>query len=691
MSLTGRAGTAITRQDVDGDGEPEIILANQRLKVELLTGIPAEEKEPGWRERMGTLFSKPKPPSSRYGKRFVWGGWIHNIESVPTRRRWFTNTVSGREHWDGIPEEFGEAVPMAKLEDGSHACLKMGVGEAIGRGLCLRGSLKLTKVYPWTCETRMDEAGTGIVTFTQQAATEHGYGYTYTKEFRLAADSAKLEITRTVANTGSQAIHSTWYSHGFWGQAGGRPDGDCWSTIPLQDLAGDNADVDTTLCRVTDLAPACYWGPVSAEQIAENWYASGYTPSREAFVSTFSERPAWFRVWTNALTYSCEPFVLLDLEPGETKAWTVTRAAVEGLDRVDGSGPTAAVAFGSTDPRWLEVSLSTYQPCEDIDVRIRFRRDGADTDLLDHRATVKACGPNWPARIRLERAHLPEATGLLQVTATNGGQTLIDTTRRIAPRTAGLPPGWLGAAKGKRAIVLGDVRRENETVRPQPATVYWDFALQRAGFEVTVLPIGEAAGEGVLADTDLVVVSGPVRMPGRLVGVLSSFVDQGGGLVVTGPLDLRPFEFSDLLPVTAIIADVVVQAKAPRDGTREFLDAPRYRYQLEAATSHSATAGIPFYPHTLQGVGRLQVVQPRDGAQTLVSYTGPDDLQPQVSSPALVVGTHGGGRVAVLASPVNWGTPQQWSIWSRLGEYHQQFLGQLGQWAAGPSQETDSQ
>jgi uncharacterized membrane protein len=690
-SLAGALESTIRYADLDDDGQAEIILANQYLKVELMSGVPPVETPLSWYQRVGRWFRKPEVVPPKYGKRFVWAGWIHNIEFLPTNRRWFTNKIQGKETWDGIPEEFGETVKMAKLEDGSFACLKMGIGEAIGKGLCLRGSLKLTKPAPWQFDTKTTEDGTAVVTFTQQVDTEYGYGYIYKKEFRLPADSSVLQVTRTLTNTGANPIHTTWYSHGFWGQAGNGYDAGCWSTIPLQNLAGDKADVNTMPCRVGDPTPTTYWGPISAEEIAEPWYASGYTPSREVFVNRFSERLAWSRVWTHAQTYSCEPFVLIDLGPGETKTWTIARAAVHGLDGAAAEGPGAVVDLGGPDQHWLDISLATYQPLAGVQVRLRYRPDGSDKDLIDQTVTLAKCGPNWPGRVRLERHRLAGTPSVFQITATHSGRVLLDTTRRISPHTAGLPPAWLGAAKGKRAVVLAKTHRVDDVVKPTPATFYWAFALQRAGFDVTVLPIGEATEEGALAGTQVVVVSGPVRVPDKLVGQLTDFVDGGGGLVMTGPLDLRPFELSDLLPISAVTADVVAQGLAPRDGTREFLDASKFRYQLQLNASHPAVADLPLYPATLQSIGRMQVVEPRDNAQTILTYTGPEGLQPRVASPALVVGTHGQGRVAVFASPINWGTPQQWCIWSRLGEYHQQFFGQLAQWAAGQTVEADKE
>lgn len=687
-ALTHAAGTTVKYEDLDQDGQPEVVLANQFLRVELMTGAPPVPALPTWGEKVFGAEKAEIPP--KYDKRFVWGGWIYNIQSVPTGRRWFTNKISGKEHWDGIPEEFGQTVKMAELPDGTFACIKLGIGEATGRGLCLRGDLTLTKPAPWTVEATNPD-GVGLVVFTQTVTTAYGYGYVYRKEFRLEPDSAVLTVKRSLTNTGQQAIHSTWYSHGFWGQAGNGHDANCWSTIPLQDLAGDAAAVDTTLCRVADLSPTCYWGPISAEEIAEPWYASGYGPTREVFLNTFSERLAWMRVWTNAETYSCEPFVLIDIEPGQTRTWTVTRAAMQGLDGAAAGTQDAVLDLGGCDPQWFQASLATVRPLTDVQVRLRLRATGSTTDLLDQTVTLAKCGPDWPGRVRLERSQLPDGSCEIQVTATQAGTVLLDTARRLQPRTAGLPATWLGAAAGQRAVVLADVRREGDAIKPGAPSSNWSFALARAGFEVVVLPVGEGTSEEALAGAQVVVLAGPVRVSGALVQRLTSFVDQGGGLVLTGPTDFRAFEQSDLLPVTQALGEINVQVCVPRDGTREFLDAPELRYQLQPKTDHPALRGLPFYPSALQSIARLQVVEPRAGAQVLVSYTGPNALAPQVSSPALVVGTHGLGRVAVFASPINWGNPAHWTIWSRLGEYHQQFFGQLAQWAASQPAEANKQ
>ncbi|MBN2452491.1 MAG: hypothetical protein JXR77_19045, partial [Lentisphaeria bacterium] len=74
---------------------------------------------------------------------------------------------------------------------------------------------------------------------------------------------------------------------------------------------------------------------------------------------------------------------------------------------------------------------------------------------------------------------------------------------------------------------------------------------------------------------------------------------------------------------------------------------------------------------------------PRDGATVVLRYGTPDGLEPRVTSPALVVGGYGRGRVAVLTCPVDWGSPPQWCLWSRLGEYHRKLLVQTALWACG--------
>lgn len=687
--VAGAAPCTIQHEDLDQDGEAEIILANRYLRVELMTGVPPaapeEAKEAKWFDWLRRRPAEPAPPPvpAKYGKRFAWGGWIHNIEFVPSGRRWFTNKIFGQETWNGIPEEFEETVKMAELEDGSFACLKVGIGTAIGHDLCLRGSLKDVVYVPWTVASAVLADGTGVVTFTQTVDTEYGYGYVYTKEVRLEPDSAELVVKRTLANTGRHAIHTFFYTHGFWGQADNGHDAGCWSTVPLQDLAGTAGAVDTTLCRVADLTPTGYWGPLAADEIAEPWYASGYGPSREVFVSTFSERLAWMRIWTHAETYSCEPFLLLDIEPGASKTWTFTRAAVQGLDGASASGPGAVLDLGGPEAEWFQASLATYRPLEDIRVQLRIRPVGADKDLVEQNLVLAKCGPDWPARIRIERNRLPDGPCEVRLTAMHGETVLLDTFRLLEPRTAGLPPAWLGVADGRRAVVFADVTRDNGEIKHSAGSRYWSFALGRAGFQPVVLPVAEGMRDDALVDAGVVVLSGPLRLGSGLIYRLAEYVRQGGGLVVTGPVDFRSFELSDLLPATVALAEITVQAGAPRDGTREFLDAPGQRYQLRAVAEHPALRGIPFHPTTRQGIARLQVIEPRPGAQTLLAYTTPGGLEPQVNSPALVVGNYGQGRVALFASPVYWGSPPSWTIWSRLGEYHQQFLGQLAQWAGG--------
>jgi hypothetical protein len=205
-----------------------------------------------------------------------------------------------------------------------------------------------------------------------------------------------------------------------------------------------------------------------------------------------------------------------------------------------------------------------------------------------------------------------------------------------------------------------------------------------AGFAVTVTDADAVVRpEFDWSGVRLFAVAGLGRAPGPLVARLESLVRDGGGLLLCGPLNLTPFEFSNLLPVAGVEADVTVTGSSPRDGTREFIHVWRKRYHLQPAGESPITAGIPWFPLVFQDVARLQTMTPKPDAATLLHYVSGPAINPAVTSPALVTGSFGKGRVAVFASPVNWGAPPQHVIFSRLGEYHRKFFVQAAYWTAG--------
>jgi hypothetical protein len=244
---------------------------------------------------------------------------------------------------------------------------------------------------------------------------------------------------------------------------------------------------------------------------------------------------------------------------------------------------------------------------------------------------------------------------------------------------------WKGDAGQAPALLIAPLKRDSAkgSVTPDRAGDFLRTYLREAGFSVRLLDARRVLTSDDLAGVHVVAFAGAGRIAAGSVRALEAFAEAGGGVLLTGALSLRPFEFSDLLPVASVVSSVTIDVPAPRDGTEEFLQASDLRYHMMRTADHPIVEGLPFYPYVHQNVARLQVVEPRPGAEVLLRYAAPAGISPEVDSPALVVHEYGQGRVAVLTCPVDWGSPAYWVTWTRLGEFHRKLFAQLALWAAG--------
>ncbi len=690
--LRARGEVVLRQADLDGDGEVELILENSYLRVELTTGIPpARPPDPGfWRRLRGNAAT---PRRSKYGTRFVWGGSIHNVVFKPTAQRWFADAVAGR-GWQGIPEEFEVAVKIKEIAPDTYEAIKVGVGVVRGTGLCLRSSLKLLDSGTWSWSEVTGPDGEKAVRFRHEVGPRDGYGYVYTKEIRLRPGSSRFEIRRSLVNSGTEPLSTNWYPHAFWGQAarGEGYDSESWSTIPVRPLgaaASGTASVDTARCLVGKPTPAHYWGALAGELVAEPWWASGHLGTQDLFLNQFDTPFSWYRVWTHSETYSCEPFVELQVVPGERRDWTVWRSSVNGLRGIRGCGEGGILDWEVDQGRGDSVRVTgRFSPFEShAEVTLEARVQTPSGRLAGSGVTTisEACSPVQPLAFGFSIASGDEEN-VLRIEARGGGRRLAAVSRSLSA------PGrerasWSGNAGGGGALILAELGGKSAS-GGSGATVsvgHLRDCLSRAGFTVTLMSSRRIKEVSDWSAYRLVVLDAGPRLGTDAVRGLAEFVEGGGGLLLTGPLNLSPFEFSDLLPVSGVISRVEVTGRRPRDGTREFLGADAYRYHLELESRHPLLSGLPLFPDAYQSIARLQVIEPAVGSRVLLRYASGAQVRPAVTSSALVVGTKGRGRVAVFASPVDWGSPPSWVIWSRLGEYHRKFFAQLALWTAGGS------
>lgn len=692
-------GVARRYQDIDDDGQPEIIVENDYVSYSVLTGIEPEK-------RPDKVFPNGRKMPYKYGARFNWAGWVYGMEFKPTGRSWFVNQDDAGENWHGIPEEFEEAILMSELEPGVYATLLPGIGTAVGRGLCFRGSLRDVKHAPWQIEEeRLDngkwvavkgqEAATGAdgwrIRFTQEISTEYGYGCKYVKEMTLLAGKSALETRRVLENTGKKDFQTTWFTHGFWGQGkDGAFDRDCWSIVPLRppQIVGSaypNTLRDVEPGYVREFKPAYYWGPISREEIGGNWHACGNRASGDVFITGLDRDIAFFRVWTDSKTYSIEPFLAIDLKAGAKYEWNDLRGMGNGLKGLKAYGNGGMLDWEVKNTATGKAILFKFVPFTALKGELTLKGAIEKPGLvkqLDLTADAAGASPTkpWSVEYQLPEAMVDCETLNFRLDVMDGDSSLVKVngTYRldVTPRAA-----VNGRAKGEKVVLLADTSKDEEgNWKPNLTTRYWEGALTDAGFGFQLTSSNSGGDEVAWEGVSVAIVASSRISPANLRR-LEELAKRGGAVIIQGMIDHRSYEQSDLLPVCADRGVSSVHSTSPRDGTREFEEINEFRYHLKATGEHSITSGLPFYPESYQGLGAIQRVVPKPGTEVVLTAVAGRSLgEGELEHPALIIGKYGRGKVAFFASPIAWGAPQACSIWGRLGEYHQKFLAQFALW-----------
>lgn len=706
-------GSGVTRsyEDLNGDGVPEIILENEYLRVGMTSGEGVEEPP----ER---IHPDGYPIVYHFGKRFNWAGWIWEYTFKPTNRQWFVHVDTKTENWHGIPECFEQAVRMKETAPGRYDVLVPGIGLATATGACFRWSFKDVVHFPWEVKEECEIDGVwkdvpeGVscadgwrITFTQRIDTAYDYGCVYKKVVTLRTGSSKLVTDRYLENTGKERIQTTWFTHGFFGQGeGGVYDNDCWTTIPLipPNVKGSSFPrdlVDTEIAHLRKgFKPAYYWGPLSAEELGGNWHAAGNSWNGDILMNAIDKKLAFFRHWTDALTYSCEPFLALDVEPGTTYEWRDIRGAGNGLRGIKAQGSGGMVDWTLSrggDKAQVTFLALPYQKFEGkVQVKGRFTGEGGLSADVNVTSASKVYGPeaavalscNIPAAflgkiagVELTVSFVPKNGKELEGIAVKGSYWMREGRRTEIK----------GDARKAVAVVFSDIKinhEQGEWALNQPSKI-WERILEEAGFDVRFAAWNSSESYVDWSEISLAVVAYGKLSPHNLRR-MESFVKGGGSVIFQGPVNFREYnDISDILPISMVNGEINVRQSGPRDGTREFTAANANRYHIVADKAHPVLEGLPLYPESNQGIGQFQLVTLKPGAEVIMWFTGGRDVPEKGRHPGLIVSKYGEGQVALMTSSVQWGAPPHAILWGRLGEYHKKLFAQLSIWMKGESAE----
>ncbi len=170
------------------------------------------------------------------------------------------------------------------------------------------------------------------VTFTHQLTDASGYAYSYEKTVRLTPGKPQLVLEHRLKNTGQKRIETTAYDHNFLvlDQQPSGPD-----FVVNYPFAVHIAGPEHPLLRVT--AQELTFQKALEKGNSAYLTLQGYGPTAadydvrvenrktRAGVRIRGDQPlAKLAFWTNPANLSPEPFIALNIEPGQEKTWTIT-------------------------------------------------------------------------------------------------------------------------------------------------------------------------------------------------------------------------------------------------------------------------------------------------------------------------------------------------------------------------------
>ena len=642
MSEAAEGGTAIEREDIDGDGEAEIILSNDYLRVVALH------------------------PASRgvekYGTRFVWAGRIANLVFRPTGEDFILPTVGpdrdpeARLAGLGMPDQFDKRIRYASRDGDTHTLL-VGVGVTGPEG-------DLIQQPAWSLTEEDLPGGGKAARWTQRLATPEGYGYVLTRRLILPAGTARLRMEITLENTGTRPLDTDWYWHPFWNFQSETMDP--WQMVPL--AVGEDRPVRTESFAVplsnerVDGTRNNVFGWLRPDEVGErSFLATGGRGGSNPFFGLHWDFPLLrVRPWVGGERYALEPCTKIDLEPGESTRFACDAVLGTGLGGASVVRPEGALRVQPADGESWQLAWlpSRAEPGAAVTLRA-LGEDGRE--LLRREVDLPPARPDAPARVTVHTGPLPDSARLEARLSTPGGRRL-EAVRAAAPEPS---PGTLVAAlEGAAVLLVADTASKTRAKE----VIYLSKALRDVGARPR-----HVRPEAIPADLsafDTVALLGTSGLEGAGLVRIRSYAEAGGGLFASGPL---PTGLEAVLPVAAADA---AEAEGPvsydyfpriawDSGQPRAENIPAERTHLQVATPHPVTEALPLYPATHQNIARHWVRDPAPGARVLLRET-------RREAPILVVDE--GRPRAVLLSPVYWGERPDWILWGTVGEYHRTLL-----------------
>ncbi|MHC4884430.1 MAG: hypothetical protein ACYTGH_05020 [Planctomycetota bacterium] len=280
------------------------------------------------------VLESPGHPQSYAGVRFCRAG-------IPTNVTWHGRQIFGPWREESVQQSFHDAVagmagefdigfaglptpPGYDCAAPGDAFLKIGVGVLRRRDEEDYGfdqPYELIDSAPWTVR----EEGAAVEMVHAQSLGEHGYHYVYRLELR---DNQTFTVTHILRNTGAAALHQTHYNHNFLTLGGERLGPGLELELPFAPEAVSEMEVPF----------AFEGGAISvARELEEAFFSSlsGFGESVQENRVVVRDRRIGleltmvgdfplhrFHLFATPRTLCPEPFIELNLNPGEERSWS---------------------------------------------------------------------------------------------------------------------------------------------------------------------------------------------------------------------------------------------------------------------------------------------------------------------------------------------------------------------------------
>jgi len=188
-------------------------------------------------------------------------------------------------------------------------------------------------IYPVLNEGKRSASATKTqVRMTQDLSDkETGYGYHYVKTVRLVPGKAQMQIEHVLTNTGKKDIVTSVYCHNFLSLSPGNENIELTAPFTLQ--PGHPLAADAAVMGGNSLKYLRAVKEGESVTTPVTGFGSGVSDYDFKVVNTatgFGQRIradqplARINFWSIRTTFSWEPYIDINLKPGETKRWTYT-------------------------------------------------------------------------------------------------------------------------------------------------------------------------------------------------------------------------------------------------------------------------------------------------------------------------------------------------------------------------------